>query len=77
MARAPATVLYKSVSQGAYDDGTQLSRNFVNVDAAAHINGKSDNCIVPISAFFLEGFDRPALREDFFDASVGERCSEV
>ncbi|EPE05491.1 glycoside hydrolase family 3 protein [Ophiostoma piceae UAMH 11346] len=69
---------FDAISQRAWADDTQLFWDFYSVDP--NVNGASDACLVFVNAWASEGFDRPAIQDDFTDSlvtNVANKCSNT
>ncbi|KAK9774050.1 putative Glycoside hydrolase superfamily [Seiridium cardinale] len=69
---------YDALVAQAYDDGTALFWDFES--GSPLVNPTSDACIVIGNAWATEGYDRPALRDDFTDGlilNVADQCANT
>ncbi|KAF3012825.1 hypothetical protein G7054_g4176 [Neopestalotiopsis clavispora] len=69
---------YDALVAQAYEDGTALFWDFES--GSALVNPTSDACIVIGNAWATEGYDRPALRDDFTDGlilNVADQCANT
>ena len=69
---------FDAISQRAWTDDTQLFWDFHSDDP--NVNGASDACLVLVNAWASEGFDRPAIQDDFTDSlvtNVANKCSNT
>lgn len=77
---SPAYVLspFDAISERAYQSGGSVYWDFENSDPL--VDPTSDACIVFINAYASEGYDRPALRDDYSDGlvlNVAANCSNT
>jgi beta-glucosidase len=61
---------FDALQEKAYEDGTMLLWDFINVNSTGSVDGATDACLVFINAFASEGIDRVGLHDDFSDALV-------
>lgn len=61
---------FDALQERAYQDGTAVFWDFINVNATAYVDGASDACLVFINAMASEGVDRVGLHDDHSDALV-------
>ncbi|KAF3764314.1 family 3 glycoside hydrolase [Cryphonectria parasitica EP155] len=69
---------YDALVAQAYQDGTDLYWDFEN--GAPLVNPTTDACIVIGNAWATEGYDRPAVRDDFTDGlinNVADQCNNT
>ncbi|KAH6646223.1 glycoside hydrolase superfamily [Truncatella angustata] len=69
---------YDALVAQAYEDGTALYWDFES--GSPLVNPTSDACIVMGNAWATEGYDRPALRDDFTDGlilNVADQCANT
>ncbi|KAI1846668.1 hypothetical protein JX265_009029 [Neoarthrinium moseri] len=69
---------YDALVAQAYEDGTALFWDFES--GSPLVNPTSDACIVVGNAWAAEGYDRPALRDDFTDGlinNVADQCANT
>ncbi|KAJ9156061.1 Beta-glucosidase [Pleurostoma richardsiae] len=59
---------FDAITQQAYDDGTALFWDFEA--GAPAVNPASDACLVFGNAYASEGYDRPAVRDDYTDGLI-------
>ena len=65
---------FDALQERAYQDGSTILWDFINVNATATVDGASNACLVFINAFSSEGIDRVGLHDDFSDALVNNVC---
>ncbi|KAI4592407.1 hypothetical protein KJ359_011218 [Pestalotiopsis sp. 9143b] len=65
---------YDALVAQAYEDGTALFYDFESPSVL--VNPTSDACIVIGNAWATEGYDRPALRDDFTDGLILDVASQ-
>ena len=71
---------FDAISEQAYQDGTTVLWDFVNVNGTAGVDGASAACIVFINAFATEGSDRTGLHDDYSDGlvlAVAAQCNNT
>jgi beta-glucosidase len=61
---------FDALQERAYQDGSAILWDFINVNATGAVDGASDACLVFINAFASEGIDRSGVHDDFSDALV-------
>jgi len=71
---------FDALQQRAYDDGTAIFWDFINVNDTAFVDAASAACLVFINAFSSEGIDRVGLHDDQSDVlinNIADQCSNT